>query len=385
MSRASYGPQPMSVEIRHTPIGGNLRDFLDVVATIYKDNPNYVRSLDMEVKDRLSRKNPFFDENEGTVLTAYQGGKCVGRCTAQTDKSYLARYKDDCGFFGFIDTIDDAEVAKALLDEAGGWLVKKGMKRMLGPVCPSLNDELGCLVEGFDTPPFFMMPYHQPYQAGLIEKAGLAKCKDLFAWRYHTGKLPERAIRAHAMVKNMPEIKLRSVDLKHVQRDIGIVVDVYNDAWGDNWGFVPLSERELAKLADSLRFVLLPELTQIIELNGEPVAVTLVLPNLNEMLSDLNGRLLPTGILKLLWRLKVRGPRSARVIILGIRRKLRYVRKYGALSTFMYVELHRAAEKLHIFDGELSWTLEENAAVNLGIQFMGGKHYKTYRLFDKQI
>ncbi|MFW5738761.1 MAG: hypothetical protein ACOC1F_00200 [Myxococcota bacterium] len=375
----------MSVEVRETRLGGNLQPFLEVVDTIYRGDPNYVRPLDMDIKERLSKKNPFFEHGEGIILTAHDHGRCVGRCTAQIDREHLARYKDECGFFGFIDTVEDAAVAKALLDHAAGWLRSRHMKRMRGPLSLCVNEELGCLVDGFDTQPYIMMPHHRPYQSGLIEAAGLSKVKDLFAWKYRAGNLPERAVKAHAAIAAMPEVKVRTVDMKHVERDVRIVMDVYNDAWSDNWGFVPLTKKELAKMASDMRLILVPELTQIVEIDDEPVAVALALPNINQMIGDLGGKLLPFGALKLLWRLKVQGPRSARLIILGIRRKLRQVRRYAALSTFMYVEMHRAGQRLGVLDGELSWTLEDNAPVNVGIRFMGGKKYKTYRLYEREI
>lgn len=375
----------MTVEVRETKLGGPLGPFLDVVDLIYRDDPYYVRPLDMEVRERLSKKNPFFSHGEGVILTAHRNGQCVGRATAHVDREHLALYKDGCGFFGFFDTIDDPEVAKALLDYAANWHRDRHMKRMRGPLSLSTNDELGCLVEGFDTRPYIMMPHHRPYQGALIEGAGLHKIKDLFAWCYEVGSLPARAERAYNDVLAMPEVRVRTVDLKHVERDIRIVMDVYNDAWSDNWGFVPMTDAELRKMASDLRLILVPELTQIVEIDDEPVAVAVALPNINDMIQDLRGKLLPLGLPKLLWRLKVRGPQSARLIILGIRRKLRQVRRYAALSTFMYVQMHRAGEKLGIKRGELSWTLEDNGPVNVGIRFMGGKQYKRFRLYEREL
>ncbi|HPB96978.1 MAG TPA: hypothetical protein PKW66_13760, partial [Polyangiaceae bacterium] len=152
-----------------------------------------------------------------------------------------------------------------------------------------------------------------------------------------------------------------------------------------NWGFVRLTEPELAKMASDMKLILIPELTRIVELDGEPVGVALALPNLNPMIGDLHGKLLPFGAAKLLWRLKVRGPRSARLIILGIRQKLRQIRRYAALSTYMYVEMHRSSQQLHLQEGELSWTLEDNSPVNVAIRFMGGKKYKTMRLYERSL
>jgi len=373
----------MPLEIRETKVGGKLNEFLDVVDYIYRGDSNYVRPLDMDMKDRLSVKNPFFEHAEGTIFTAHRNGFCVGRVTAQIDREHLARYKDDVGSFGFLDTIDDADVAKALLDAASKWVGARGMKRIRGPLSLSLNEEMGCLVDGFDTPPMILMPHHRAYQGGLIEKAGFAKLKDAFAWRYHVGDVPPRVRKAHDDIDAMPEIKSRHVDMKNLDADLRIIMDVYNDAWNDNWGFVASTERELSKMAADLKLIAIPELSYITEIDGEPAAVALALPNLNELIADMKGKLGPLGLPKLLWRLKVVGPHTARLVILGIRKKFRSVRKYAALSAYLYAKMNAAGKQLGLEGGELSWTLEDNAPVNTGIKLMGGKIYKTYRLFEK--
>src|SRR3954471_9413192 len=375
----------MALEIREIPIGGKLNDFLNVVDYVYRGDPNFVRPLDMEMKDRLSLKNPFFEHAEGTIFTAHRNGWCVGRITAQIDREHLARYKDDTGSFGFLDTIDDPEVARALLDAAGNWLRARGMKTIRGPLSLSLNDEMGCLVDGFDTPPMIMMPHHRAYQGGLIEKAGFEKLKDAYALRYHVGDVPPRVRKAHDDIEAMPEVKSRHVDMKNLDADLRVIMDVYNDAWNDNWGFVASTERELSKMAADLKLIAIPELSYITEIDGEPAAVALALPNLNELIADMKGKLGPLGLPKLLWRLKVVGPHTARLIILGIRKKFRNVRKYAALSAFLYAKMNAAGKQLGLEGGELSWTLEDNAAVNTGIKLMGGKIYKTYRLYEKSL
>ena len=375
----------MSVEIRETPIGGKIKDFLNVVDYIYRDDPCYVRPLDMEVCQRLGKKNPFFEHGEGTIFTAYRNGWPVGRCTAQIDREHLARYKDDVGFFGFFDTIDDEEVARALLDRAADWLRERGMKHIRGPLSLNINEEMGCLIDGFDTPPMIMMPHHRPYQGPLIEKAGLSKLKDVYAWRYSVGDVPKRAKKAHDEIAAMPEIRTRQVDPKNLERDVRVVMDVFNDAWSENWGFVPLTENELRKMAQDLKPILMPELTRIAEINGEPAAVALALPNVNEMIQDLHGKVLPVGLPKLLWRLKVKGPETARLIILGIKKKFRHVKQYAGLSIYLYASMNEAGQKLGIRWGELSWTLEDNAPVNVGIKFMGGKIYKKYRIYQRDL
>ena len=373
----------MALEIRETAIGGNVKEFLNVVDYIYRGDPNYVRPLDMDLKDRLSLKNPFFEHGEGVIFTAHRNGWCVGRITAQIDREHLARYKDDVGSFGFLDTVDDEEVARLLLDSACQWLRARGMKRIRGPLSLSLNEEMGCLVDGFDMPPMIMMPHHRPYQGGLIEKAGFEKLKDAYAWRYTVGDISTRVRKAHDDIDALPEVKSRHVDMKNLDADLRVIMDVYNDAWSDNWSFVPFTERELSKMAADLKLIAIPELSYITEIDGEPAAVALALPNLNELIADMKGKLGPLGLPKLLWRLKVVGPHSARLIILGIRRKFRNHRKYAALSAYLYAKMNAAGKRLGISWGELSWTLEDNGAVNTGIKLMGGKIYKTYRVFEK--
>jgi hypothetical protein len=374
------------VEIRETPMGGNPKQFLDVLSYIYRSDPSFVRPLDMEMKDRLNpKKNPFFEHGEGAFFTAHKNGQCVGRVSATIDREHLDRYKDATGFFGFFDTIEDEEVARALLGRAEKWLAGRGIKRIRGPLSLNINEELGCLVDGFDTPPYIMMPHHRPYQGGLIEKAGFAKAKDFFAWSYKVGELNARTKKGHDEIKALPEITYRTASLKNIDADVALLVDIFNDAWSDNWGFVPFTRNEVKKMAQDFKLLLVPEITCIVSIDGEPAAVALAIPNLNEMISDAGGKLFPTGLVKLLYRLKVRGPRTARLILLGIRKKWRHVRKYAGLSAFMYAEMNEGGKRLGIKAGELGWTLEDNGAVNAGIKMMGGKAYKRYRVYEKTI
>ncbi len=374
------------VDVRLTPMGSDSRDFRDVVDYIYKGDANFIRPLDQELKDRLSpKKNPFFEHGEGVMLTAHRNGKCVGRMTATIDREHLDRYKDATGFFGFFDTVDDEEVAKALFERAEAWLKSKGMKTIRGPLSLNINEELGCLVDGFDTSPYMMMPHHRAYQGGLIEQAGYAKVKDFYAWSYRVGELNNRTQRAHDEIAALPEISHRKVSLKGLERDVDMIVDLFNDAWSDNWGSVPITRSEAAKMASDFKLLLVPDITCIVSIDGEPAAFAIALPNLNELVRDFHGKLFPLGLPKLLWRLKVEGPRSARLILLGIRKKWRHVRKYAALSAFMYAEMNDGGKRVGIKEGELGWTLEDNGRVNAGILAMGAKRYKTYRVYEKAL
>jgi hypothetical protein len=374
------------VDIRQTAMGGDLKDFLGVVDRIYGDDPRYIRPLDMDLRDRLDpKKNPFFEHAEGTVFTAYDNRKCVGRITAQIDKEHLDRHKDQTGFFGFFDTIDDPEVARELLARAESWLRQRGMKKVRGPYSLSINEESGCLVEGFDEPPVLLNPHHRSYQGGLIEQAGYTKEKDLYGWRYEVGDLNARVRKARDDIRAMPEVVSRPLSKKDLERDVKITLDIFNDAWAENWGFVPMTKKEADKMSADLKLFLVPEITRIVTIDGEPAAVALAMPNINELIPDLHGKLFPLGIAKLLYRLKVEGAKSGRLLILGIKKKFRLQRKYAGLSLFLYAEMNDGGRKCGMTWGELGWTLEDNAAVNTGIRMMGAKKYKTYRVYTKDL
>jgi hypothetical protein len=244
---------------------------------------------------------------------------------------------------------------------------------------------MGCLVDGFDTPPFIMMPHHRPYQAKLIEDAGYEKAKDVLAWRYIVGELSPRVARAHAEIQAMPEVTSRPVSYRHMLADVELIMDIFNDAWSENWGFVPLTQPEVNKTAQDFKMFLIPEITRIVSIDGEPAAVAVAIPYLNELIVDLGGKLFPVGLVKLLYRLKIKKPKTGRVLILGIRKKWRHVRKYAGLSLFLYAELSLAGKKLGMTSGELGWTLEDNGPVNMGIRTMGAKPYKRYRVFTKSL
>ena len=375
----------MTVDVREIPLGGKLKPFLDVVDTIYAGDPSFVRALDLDTKGRLDRKNPYFSHGDGTNFVAYRKNRPVGRITAHTNRRHLERYQDGVGFFGFFDTIDDPEVARALIDRAAEWLRARGSRAIRGPLTLNMAEEVGCLVEGFDTPPMLLMPHHRSYQAGLIEQAGLSKVREMYAWRYTFGKIKPRALRGHESITQLPEVRVRRVDMKNLQRDVAQMLDIYQDAWSDTWAFVELTSEEAAKIGQDLKLIAVPELTRIIDIDGEAAAMAYALPNVNEMIGDLHGKLFPLGLPRLLYRLKFKGAKTARVVGLGIRQKYRNVRKYAGLSAFLYVELNRSGQKLGIEWGELSYTDEANAAVNTGIKLMGGEIYKKYRLYERQI
>ncbi len=376
----------MSIEIRqHTP-GKDLKHFLRVPYEVFKHDPVWVPPLNMIVSDQLSpSKNPFFQHADVALFTAWKNGRLAGRISAQVDRNHLKNYDDSTGFFGFFDTIDDQEVACRLVETAGDWVGKRGMRRLRGPLSLSINDEVGILVEGFETPPMFMMAHSTRYQGAMAEAAGLAKAKDLFAWIFDIAEPKQRAVRAWEQMNQMPEVRLRTADRSRLEEEIRTLLEVYHEAWHENWGFVPTTEAEGKKAAEDMRLVLNPEFAFFYEIEGEPAGFCLALPNLNEAIRDLNGKLFPFGFAKLLWRLKVSHPKTARVVMLGIKKKFRNKKKYGGLAFAICVEICKRGVKNGYQSAELSWTLEDNTPVNLTIRAMGGKKYKTYRVYEKPL
>lgn len=376
----------MSVEIRQHSPGKDTRDFIRAAHIVFASDPAWVPPLDFDLKARLSPdKSPFFTRGEAILLTAWRGDQLVGRCSAQIDREHLRVHQDSSGFFGFFDTIDDPEVANALLDSAARWLRPRGVTRMMGPFSLYANEEIGLLVEGFEYPPVMLMAHSRPYQSQLCEAAGFVKEKDLLAWRFDEPELPRRAVKAWEDVQRMPEVRLRSLDLGHMDREIQIIQQIYNDAWQGKWAYVPALPDEVAKMAEDLKLIVDPDIAFMAEVNGETVGMCIMLPNLNEAIADLGGKLLPLGFAKAIYRLKIKHPVSTRLMMLGLREHIRKQRRYGGLSAAMYVETARRGFAKGYKWAELSWTREDDAPINLGIKMMGARVYKRYRVYKRDL
>jgi hypothetical protein len=376
----------MSVEIKTHQPGEDLEEFIRVAYEVYRDDPAWVAPLQMEIRDRLTpKKNPFFEHAEVALFTAWKDGNPVGRMSAQVDHEHLRIHRDDVGFFGFFDTMNDQEVASALVQTASKWLERRGMKRIRGPFSLSINEETGMLVEGFDSPPTVMSPHHRPYQGALAEGAGLHRVKDCYGWKYLVVPAPARAQRALDAMNSLPEVRFRSVQPRKLKTEVHDILDVFNDAWRHNWGFVPATDAEAKKMAADLQLILDGELSFFAEIDGRPVGICICLPNLNEVIRDFDGKLSPVNIAKLIWRLKIRRPKSARLMLLGIRTELRGKRRYGPLAMAIIAELVRRGLNRGYEWAELGWTLEDNQLINAAIRSMGATIYKRYRLFEEPI
>jgi hypothetical protein len=380
---------PTSADIRIVPVESSptRHDFLNLPLALYTGAAGFAPGLLMERKAAIdSRRNPFFEHAEAAFWVAYRGARPVGRISAQVDSLARQRHGADLGHFGYLDASDDPTVFAALFETAENWLRARNTGRVQGPFSLSINEETGLLVDGFDERPMLMMAYHPPYAGPCIEACGYGKAKDVIAFDYDvTRALPIESERLIERAKTDLPIRLRPLNMRRYNEDLRIILDIFNDAWSDNWGFVPMTEAEVTHTAHEMRQIIVPELVWIAEIDGEPVSMIVCLPNLVEATSDLGGRLLPFGWVKLLWRLKVAGLRTGRVPLFGLRK--RYHRSpYGAAVIFMLLDaLRRQGVQRRITGAELSWILEDNWPIRSIIERIGGRPYKTYRVYEKTL
>ena len=364
-------------------------DFHRLPHSVYRDDPYWVPPLLLERKLHFTPKhNPYFEHAHAAFFLAYSDGKPIGRISAQVDDLHLARYRDSTGHFGFIEAIDDANAFGALIGAAEGWLRSKGMTRALGPVSFSLWDQPGLLVDGFESPPYVMMGHARPYYAGHIESLGYRRAEDLIAYRYGKElKVPDLMQRILDRAIRRGEVVIRQIRMgkEHFESEVSTILEIINDAWSDNWGFVEMTKAEIDDLAGLLKLLLRPGDVAIAEYRGTPAAFAAVFPNLNEAIRDLGGRLLPFGWAKLLWRMKVRHTKTMRMPMMGVRRSLQ-ASPIGAALSLGVIGATRAFNLEHGFqDSELSWILERNERVRHVIELVGAVPYKRYRIFEKNL
>lgn len=374
-------------QIEIIPVEGRklLDRFIRLPNNLYRDDPNYIAPLHLERLDALTPKNPFFGHADVQFWIARKDGRDVGRISAQIDRQELAVRPDAGGRFGMIAAEDDPAIFRALFATAEDWLRARGMTRIEGPFNLNTNEEMGLLVDGFDTPPMLLMGHDKPYVGPRIEEQGFTKEKDVFAYIYDIGvDLPAGARRL--LARPLPKgLTVRRIDFKRYNEEIATITEIFNDAWLHNWGFVPLTAIETDHLAKSLKPLLDPRLVSIVELNGEAVGFLVCLPNLNEAIRDLDGKILPFGWAKLLWRLKVAGVKTARVPLMGIKRSAAKG-VIGSLLPFLVIDaVRKEAVKMGFRQIELSWILEDNMPMRHINESLGGVAYKTYRIYGKAL
>lgn len=360
-------------------------DFIVAAHHANEQDKAYIPRLNWEMREHLSPKNPFFQHATHQLFVAYLNKKPVGRISAQIDTLAQRVDKPVTGHFGFLDAINH-EVATALLKEAERWMILRGASEVMGPFSFSINEESGMLIEGFDTAPYIMMNHAPEWLGNAVEQAGYTKAKDLLAFAMNIANpFPKSAQKLANEAEQLAGFHIRPLNLSSLENDVRIVVKIFNEAWKDNWGFIPMTEAEISAMAKNIKPILIPQLGQIIEINGKPAAMILALPNIMEAIADLKGRLFPFAWAKLLYRLKWQGLHSARVLLMGISPQYREGVKGAVLSASLIDRLRKECQARHIKEIEMSWILEDNKAMIRIIEAVGGLAYKRYRIYSKSL
>jgi hypothetical protein len=375
----------MPIDILPVTTSAELERFIRVPMRLNAGDPNWIAPLMFERREALSPKhNPFFQHADHQFWLARRDGRDVGRISAQID--HLARTDPaaPAGYFGMIAAEDDQAVFKALLDAAEAWLKDRGCAQIMGPFNLSINEEVGLLIDGFDTPPMLMMGHDPAYAGGRVEAEGYAKVKDVYAYISGVPTFTP-GVQARLGRPLAPGVVLRPIRMGDFDGEVRTLVDIWNDAWAQNWGAAPVTEAETRHLGESLKLILHPRLIWFVEIDGEPAGFGALLPNLNDAIHDLGGKLVPFGWAKLLWRLKVKGVKRGRVPLMGVKRKFARDPR-GAFAPFLILDaFRREAVKLGITQAEYSWILEDNVPMRHILDGFGARIYKTYRIYGKSL
>ena len=369
--------------VRIVPVAtaAELKRFIRVPAALYAQDPAFVPPLEAERRGALTRRNPLFEHLEAQYFLAVRGGRDVGRISAQVDRLVA---DPQLGFFGLIAAQDDPQVFTALFAAAEHWLRQRGRRRVQGPFSLSINEETGLLVDGFGLPPMVFMAHDPRYAAGRIEALGYVKAKDLIAYLIDaTREFPPKVQRLIRRAESAG-IRIRHLDMTRLEEEFHLVMGIFNDAWSQNWGFVPFTARELTHLARELKPLLDPKWTAIAEYEGQAVAFGILLPNLNEMIRDFGGKLFPFNFVKLLLRLR-RGTQTARLPLMGVRRSFAGGLMGGMAPLLIIDSLRRQSRAKGLVRAELSWILEDNRPMRSMVEAVGAEAYKTYRVYEKAL
>jgi GNAT superfamily N-acetyltransferase len=376
-----------ALTIRPVATKKDRKAFVDFAWDVYKDDPAWVPPLKDEVHGLITPgKNPWFEHAKAQLWLATRGGKMVGRISAQVDELVLEHMGKGTGQWGMFEALDGAAAA-ALIATAEDWLRAQGMTRALGPISLSIWDEPGLEIEGFAQPPTVMMGHHRPEYQAWIEAAGYGKAKDLITYELDISDWNDPFInRLIAAGERNPKIRIRMVDKSRFAEEARLILNLLNDAWSNNWGYVPLTEAEIAYAGKKLKPIIFEELVRIAEYDGEPVAFMLTLPDINELTRDLNGELFPFNWIKLLWRLRKPRTRRLRVPLMGVARKLHNTRLASQLA-FMMIEFTRrdGTTKYGATHGEFGWILEDNKGMLSIAQLPGAAVNHRYRIYEKAL
>ncbi|MFN3389637.1 MAG: N-acetyltransferase [Allosphingosinicella sp.] len=375
------------ITIRAVEDSADKAAFVELAYRLNKDDPNWVPPLRTEVHGLIdARTNPWFEHAEARLFLAERGGQVVGRISAQVDELVQVHMGQGTGQWGMFEAAD-AEVAAALLHRAESWLRGRDMTRSMGPFSLSIWDEPGLLVKGHDHPPMVMMGHNKAAYQSWIEAEGYEKAKDLYTYDLDvTTTFPPLVARIVAMGEKNGRIRIRTVDKKHFEQEAALLLGILNDAWSDNWGFIPLTESEIAYAGKKLKPIVFEELIRVAELDGEPVAFMMTLPDLNLLTRDLDGRLFPFGWAKLLWRLRAKKFRAGRVPLMGVVKKLQGSRMASQLAFMLIEEIRRAGtSKYGMTRGEIGWILEDNGPMISIADAIGSDVNRVYRIYEKPL
>jgi GNAT superfamily N-acetyltransferase len=368
------------VVVRPVETRAQQKRFVNLPWRIYRDDPCWMPPLIMSQEELLGfRHSPFYEKSKSRSFLATRGGTDVGRITAIVNAGHIERYNEQRGFFGFFECDDDPAAAKALFDAAKDWLHGQGMQTIRGPVNPSLNYECGLLIEGFDTPPFFMMTHNKPYYAGLIEANGFGKIEDLYAFWGELSMLSSLDSKLGVMVEGVKErfgVKVRPLDRSRFDEEVRMFLDIYNSSLGGTWGFVPLSPAEIKHMAASLKHLIVPELALVAEVDGKPIGSVFCLLDYNPRIKAINGRLFPFGFLKLLWNKKA--IKRMRAISTNV------IPEYQAWGVGL-VLMAALVPQLYAWgmeEVEFSWVLESNHLSKRSLERGGAIVSKKYRIYQ---
>ncbi|MFW6192656.1 MAG: N-acetyltransferase family protein [Gemmatimonadota bacterium] len=355
--------------------------FIRLPWSLYRGLDAWVPPLLGDMRSRTDPdRHPFYGHSDARLYLALRGGRPVGRIAAIHNRNHVAFHDEPVGFFGFFESVDDADVSEALFEAAAGWLRDRGLDVMRGPTSYSTNEESGLLVEGFERPPAILMPYNARYYEKLVTGAGFEEAATLVAYHLADNRPPDWLERISDRVRERTGVRIRPLRMSEFERELERIQSIYNAAWERNWGFVPMTDAEFEHMADELEPVLEPDLALIAEdASGDPVGFSLALPDLNEAIRHANGRLFPFGLLKILWH--ARRIRMARVITLGL---VEAYRGRG-VDGLLYLETFRNGADHGITEGEFSWVLEDNEPMRKPLERMGARVYKRYRIYDRPL
>lgn len=363
----------------------DLHTFVRLPWKLYTYDAQWVPPLILERLHTFSQKNPFFKHATWQCWLAYRGQEPIGRISAQIDRLHLERYGEQTtGFFGLLEAEEDSQVFQGLLGVAEEWLRQQGIIRVQGPFNLSINQECGLLVEGFDTPPMVMMGHALPYYGGLLEQNRYYKVQDLLAYQIDIHfRLPPGV--TMFLNKAKGSMRIRPLCRVKIEEDLKLIKEIFEDAWSENWGFLPFTEEEFSEIGQLLKFLVEDDFVQIAEINGQACAMLVALPNVHEVIKGLNGKLLPWGWLKILWGMRISYPRTARVALMGVRKPFQSTPMGAAMAYGMIEAVRGGGLRKGIQTVELSWILEGNKRMSHILESLGAKPYKVYRLYQKDL